>query len=81
MTYAPWNKLYLNEGSFDWTKLDNGLDFAINQVGKKSFVEVAVGYCPELDWPAFMRAQIASRIQPNNKGCAPLQFWDPLYIS
>jgi hypothetical protein len=80
MTYAPWNKLYLNEGTFDWSKLDNGLDLAINQAGKKSFVEVSVGYCPDLDWPAFMRAQIASRKQQNNKGCAPLQFWDPLYI-
>lgn len=81
MAYAAWNKLYQNEGAFNWAKLDTGLDFAINQVGKKSFVEVAVGYCPEIDWPPFLRTQVASRKVANKQGCLPLQFWDPVYIN
>lgn len=81
MAYAPWNNLYLGEGNFDWSKLDKDLNFAINKVGKKSFIVVTTGYCPTLEWPAFMRAQVAHRSTANPKGCYPLQFWDPVYIN
>jgi|Deesub1362A_J573_1020465.scaffolds.fasta_scaffold04181_2 hypothetical protein len=84
MAYAKWRSLYLDENTYDWSKLDAGLDFAINQVGKKTFVVVAGGYSCNSDgsndWPQFLKERIARADKRNNQGCYPLQFWDPLYI-
>ncbi len=80
MAYAPWNVTYVGENTFDWDTLDAELYFIINQVGKKAMVDVTAGYCPTLEWPQWMRNQVASKKQKNTFGCSPLQFWDPVYI-
>jgi len=81
MAYVPWRELQDTEQHFNWSELDAELDFAINQARKKAFVVVTVGYCPNLDWPEFMKTQIAMHKDKNNQGCQPLQFWDPQYVS
>ena len=80
MAYVAWNDIYTGKNSFNWEALDTRLELAINKAGKKSFVEVTAGYCPNLEWPTFMRNQIAAHKEANNQGCKPLQFWDPIYI-
>jgi hypothetical protein len=80
MAYARWNQTYTGPDQYDWSTLEGNLDFIVNDVGKRAMVDITAGYCPELDWPAWMRARVASRKQQNSMGCAPLQFWDPVYI-
>ncbi|MBU1130279.1 hypothetical protein KKE45_03085, partial [Patescibacteria group bacterium] len=77
MIYSSWKSIYTGENTFNWDNLDRDLNEIINQAGKKAFIVVAVGYCPNLEWPQFMRNQIASHKEFNNQGCKPLQFWDP----
>jgi hypothetical protein len=80
MAYAPWNLTYVGPDEYNWFWLDRDLDFVINQVGKRAMVDITAGYCPQLDWPQWMRRQVASHQIINAEGCFPLQFWDPVYI-
>lgn len=80
MAYASWQALYPAKGQFDWSTLDDDLDFAINQAGKRAFVNVVGGYCPANPFPAAFRAAVAQRKTISTQGCKPLQFWDPLYF-
>jgi hypothetical protein len=80
MVYSAWKRIYSGKNSFRWDALDKDLDEIINQAGKKTFIVVTAGYCPNLEWPQFMRDTIASHKELNGKDCYPLQFWDPLYI-
>ncbi len=81
MAYAPWNVTYTKQNTFNWYSVDKELDFIINKAGKRAMLDVTVGYCPSLEWPAWMRAQVASHKVKNSGGCYPLQFWDPVYIN
>lgn len=81
MAYATWGATYKGEGNFNWYTIDSELNFIINQAGKKAMIDVTAGYCPSLDWPLWMRDQVASKKEPNSFGCYPLQFWDPVYIN
>jgi hypothetical protein len=80
MAYARWNAVYKGPNEFDWTSIDSELNLIINQAGKKAMLDVTAGYCPTLEWPAWMRRLVASRTALNGMGCHPLQFWDPVYI-
>ena len=81
MAYARWRDLYVGEHTFDWGSLNRDLEVIINEAHKKAFVAVAAGYCPELDWPEPAKQRIAARKRQNQKGCSPLQFWDPAYMA
>ncbi len=80
MAYARWNEIYTGPNEFKWSTLNADLDLIINQAGKRAMVNVTAGYCPQGDWPAWMREQVASRKETHSMGCFPLQFWDPVYI-
>ncbi|MCC6454695.1 MAG: hypothetical protein IT328_07110 [Caldilineaceae bacterium] len=80
MAYATWKSIYTGPNEFNWGSLDRELGQVINDAGKKTMVVVTAGYCPSLDWPAWMRDRVASRKAANSMGCQPLQFWDPVYI-
>ena len=84
MAYGKWREIYTGEGQFNWYTLDRHLDFAINQVGKKTFITVASGYTCDSDgrndWPEVLKTNVARSTVKNAQGCFPLQFWDPLYI-
>jgi hypothetical protein len=80
MAYAPWNVTYMGQNEFDWETLDAELDFIINEVGKPAMVDIPAGYCPNIDWPAWIREEVATYKEKNENGCHPFQFWDPTYI-
>lgn len=79
MAYVKWNEIFDSNQNYNWGTLDNTLNKIINQAGKKAFTNIPAGYCPDLDWPQFLKNRIARNKTANNKGCYPLQFWDPLY--
>ncbi|MCC6454702.1 MAG: hypothetical protein IT328_07145 [Caldilineaceae bacterium] len=80
MAYTVWNDIYVGPNQYDWYTIDKELDFIINQAGKKAMLNSTVGYCPSLEWPAWMRDRVATHTEANSMGCHPLQFWDPVYI-
>ncbi len=80
MAYVRWRVTYIGPNTYNWYTIDKELDLIINKAGKKAMVEVAAGYCPDLEWPAWMRSQVASKKEQNGMGCYAPQFWDPIYI-
>lgn len=89
MVWENWKDIYVSNTNFNWTSLDSDLNKIINSAGKKAFIDVASGYCPDpvtgtgsdLNWPQFLRDRIARHNIVNEQHCYPLQFWDPLYLN
>lgn len=81
MAYASWNDLWTGTNTYNWGPLRTQLDFAINDVGKQSFLVVTAGYCPNNPWPAPVLAVIAQSQAIGGHGCKNIQFYDPLYLT
>lgn len=80
MAYARWRVIYTGPNTYNWYAINKELDLIINQAGKKAMVEIVAGYCPDLEWPSWLRERVAAKKETNGMGCYPLQFWDPVYM-
>lgn len=81
MIWLSWDNIWTGNNVYNWGSLRSEYDLIVDQAGKKTFIEVSSGYCPNNPWPAPVLAVIAQSKIIGNHGCKNIQFYDPVYLT